>query len=94
MPTVTPVILIGIFVSLKKLKYMPLKENIATIVIVRLEIININRLLFVDQILNIKKLIVENINNKGKIHRTYNSFVDPMSKKITNDIELILKFQS
>jgi len=30
------------------------------------------------------------INKNGKIQNTFNSFVDPLSKKITNEIELIL----
>ena len=30
------------------------------------------------------------INKEGKIHNTFNSFIDPLSKKITKDIELIL----
>jgi len=30
------------------------------------------------------------INKDGKIHNTFNSFIDPMSKKIIKDIELIL----
>ena len=30
------------------------------------------------------------INKEGKIHDTFNSFVTPLSKKIINEIELIL----
>ena len=31
------------------------------------------------------------INTEGKIHNTYSSFTNPMSKKILDDIEKILK---